>query len=103
MPDSDPGPHDPDAPAGLICPPEAIFDRTAVRAAIEARIGDTTDAAAQRAATVAVLRGALDRNASAIRANMAAMRELVGMLHASALRDSTDGTYNRPGSYGQAG
>ena len=52
---------------------------------------------------LAVLRGALDRNASAIRANMAAMRELVGMLHASALRDSTDGTYNRPGNYGQAG
>ena len=75
MPVSDPGPRDqalpPAGPDGLICPPEAIFDRTAVRAAIEARIGDTTDAAAQRAATVAVLRGALDTGRAAIEGALA--------------------------------
>ncbi len=43
-----------------------------------------------------VLRSALDRNSAAIRANMTAMRELVGMIHASTLRDAADGTYSRP-------
>ncbi len=71
MPDSDPGPRDPAAPDGLICPPEAIFDRNAVRAEIEARTGDDSDAAALRAATVAVLRDALDRGRGAIAAALA--------------------------------
>ncbi|TYB82267.1 [protein-PII] uridylyltransferase [Maritimibacter fusiformis] len=71
MPDSDPGPRDPAAPDGLICPPEAIFDRNAVRAEIEARTGDDSDAAALRAATVAVLRDALDRGRDAIAAALA--------------------------------
>lgn len=48
------------------------------------------------------LRAALDANADALRANMSAMRELVGMVHASALRDNADGTYGRPG-VGSAG
>ncbi len=66
MPDSDPRPLNPDAPDGLICQPEAIFDHNAVRAAIEARTMDTTDAAALRAATVAVLREAIDAGRAAI-------------------------------------
>lgn len=75
-----------------------LFDLN--RAIREAGSDSVTPAMAER---LSVLRGALDRNASAIRANVAAMRELVGMLHATSLRDSTDGTYNRPGNLGPAG
>ncbi len=55
-------------PEGLICAPEDIFEQAAVTAQIDAAIAGAKDAAAIRAATVAVLREAQKRGRATITA-----------------------------------
>jgi len=57
-------------PDHLICPAEEIFDRGEIMAAIDAGAADS-DAAALRALTVQLLRGALDTGSAAIAAALA--------------------------------
>ncbi|SFD89229.1 [protein-PII] uridylyltransferase [Roseivivax sediminis] len=56
-----PAPQTQSPPPVLIAPAEEIFDRDAVRAALDAEIGTATDEATVRRATVAVLSDARDR------------------------------------------
>lgn len=45
------------------------------------------------------LRSALTSNSAAIKANIEAIRELIGIVQATALNETSDGTYKRPSRY----